>query len=167
MTDKELRKLSRNALLEMLLAQSRENDRLRAQVEQLQRQLSERQLKIDQAGSIAEASLQINHVFEAAQTAAEQYLENIQTLSGRQEEVCQQMKEESTRQAKMLLAETRRKCQAMEAETTEKCAKMTKEAEDAADRTRRDAQARIQKLIDDQAGLQELLTAFSKGSKET
>lgn len=165
MTDKELRKLSRNALLEMLLAQSRENDRLRAQVEQLQRQLSERQLKIDQAGSIAEASLQINHVFEAAQTAAEQYLENIQTLSGRQEEVCQQMKEESTRQAKMLLAETRRKCQAMEAETTEKCAKMTKEAEDAADRAWRDAQARIQKLIDDQAGLRELLAAFPKGSK--
>ena len=167
MTDKELRKLSRNALLEMLLAQSRENDRLRAQVEQLQRQLSERQLKIDQAGSIAEASLQINHVFEAAQTAAEQYLENIQTLSGRQEEVCQQMKEESTRQAKMLLAETRRKCQAMEAETTEKCAKMTKEAEDAADRAWRDAQVRMKKLIDDQDGLQELLTAFSKGSKET
>lgn len=167
MTDKELRKLSRNALLEMLLAQSRENDRLRAQVEQLQRQLSERQLKIDQAGSIAEASLQINHVFEAAQTAAEQYLENIQTLSGRQEEVCQQMKEESTRQAKMLLAETRRKCQAMEAETTEKCAKMTKEAEDAADRAWRDAQVRIKKLTDDQAGLQELLTAFPKGSKET
>ena len=165
MTDKELRKLSRNALLEMLLAQSRENDRLRAQVEQLQRQLSERQLKIDQAGSIAEASLQINHVFEAAQTAAEQYLENIQTLSGRQEEVCQQMKEESTRQAKMLLAETRRKCQAMEAETTEKCAKMTKEAEDAADRAWRDAQARIQKLIDDQAGLRELLAAFPKESK--
>lgn len=46
-----------------------------------------------------------------------------------------------------------------------KCARMTKEAEDAADRAWRDAQARIQKLIDDQAGLRELLTAFSKGSK--
>lgn len=33
MTDKELQKLSRSALLEMLLEQSRENDRLRAQVE--------------------------------------------------------------------------------------------------------------------------------------
>ena len=83
MTDKELQKLSRSALLEMLLEQSRENDRLRAQVEELARQLSDRQFKIDQAGSIAEASMQINQVFEAAQAAAEQYLENIRALSGR------------------------------------------------------------------------------------
>lgn len=54
MTDKELRKLNRSALLEMLVEQSRENDRLRAQVDELQRLLSDRQLKINQAGSIAE-----------------------------------------------------------------------------------------------------------------
>lgn len=65
MTDKELRKLNRSALLEMLVEQSRENDRLRAQVDELQRLLSDRQLKINQAGSIAEASLQLNQVFEA------------------------------------------------------------------------------------------------------
>ena len=87
MTDKELRKLNRSALLEMLVEQSRENDRLRAQVDELQRLLSDRQ-----AGSIAEASLQLNQVFEAAQQAAEQYLENIRSLSGRQEQVCQQIK---------------------------------------------------------------------------
>lgn len=73
MTDKELRKLNRSALLEMLVEQSRENDRLRAQVDELQRLLSDRQLKINQAGSIAEASLQLNQVFEAAQQAAENY----------------------------------------------------------------------------------------------
>lgn len=49
-------------------------------------------IKINQAGSIAEASLQLNQVFEAAQQAAEQYLENIRSLSGRQEQVCQQIK---------------------------------------------------------------------------
>ena len=91
MTDKELRKLNRSALLEMLVEQSRENDRLRAQVDEL-RLLPDRQLKINQAGSIAEASLQLNQVFEAAQQAAEQYLENIRSLSGRQEQVCQQIK---------------------------------------------------------------------------
>ena len=165
MTDKELQKLSRSALLEMLLEQSRENDRLRAQVEELARQLSDRQFKIDQAGSIAEASMQINQVFESAQAAAEQYLENIRALSGRQEQICRQLEEESTQKANALLAETDRKCRTMEAATSEKCARMTKEAEDAADRAWRDAQVRIQKLIDDQAGLRELLTAFSKGSK--
>ena len=165
MTDKELKKLSRSALLEMLLEQSRENDRLRAQVEELARQLSDRQFKIDQAGSIAEASMQINQVFESAQAAAEQYLENIRALSGRQEQICRQLEEESTQKANALLAETERKCRTMEAATTEKCARMTKEAEESANRIWADAQARIQKLIDDQAVLRELLAAFPKGSK--
>lgn len=165
MTDKELQKLSRSALLEMLLEQSRENDRLRAQVEKLARQLSDRQFKIDQAGSIAEASMQINQVFEAAQAAAEQYLENIRALSGRQEQICRKLEEESTQKANALLAETERKCRTMEAATTEKCARMTKEAEESADRIWADTQAGIQKLIDDQAGLREILAAFPKGSK--
>ena len=165
MTDKELQKLSRSALLEMLLEQSRENDRLRAQVEELARQLSDRQFKIDQAGSIAEASMQINQVFESAQAAAEQYLENIRALSGRQEPICRPLDEESTQKANALLAETERKCRTMEAATTEKCARMTKEAEESADRIWADAQARFQKLIDDQAVLRELLAAFPKGSK--
>lgn len=165
MTDKELKKLSRSALLEMLLEQSRENDRLRAQVEELARQLSDRQFKIDQAGSIAEASMQINQVFESAQAAAEQYLENILALSGRQEQICRQLEEESTQKANALLVETERKCRTMEAATTEKCARMTKEAEESADRIWADAQHRIQKLIDDQAGLRKLLAAFPKGSK--
>ena len=113
MTDKELQKLSRSALLEMLLEQSRENDRLRAQVEELARLLSDRQFKIDQAGSIAEASMQINQVFESTQAAAEQYLENIRALSGRQEQVCRQLEEESTQKANALLAETKRKCRSL------------------------------------------------------
>ena len=157
MTDKELRKLSRSELLEMLVEQSRENDKLRAQIEQLQQQLSDRQLRIDQAGSIAEASLQINQVFEAAQQAAEQYLENIRALSGRQEEVCRKLEEEGTRKARVLLAETKRKCEAMETETTNKCAALTKEAEEKANQTWQAAQRKIQQLIDDQAGLRELL----------
>ena len=113
MIDKGLRKLSRSVLLEMLLEQGRENDRLRAQVEQLQRQLSDRQLKIDQAGSMAEASLQINQVLEAVQVAAEQYLENIRTLSGRQEQICRQLEEGSTQKANALLAEPKRKCRSL------------------------------------------------------
>ena len=165
MTDKELQKLSRSALLEMLLEQSRENDRLRAQVEKLARQLSDRQFKIDQAGSIAEASMQINQVFDSAQAAAEQYLENIRALSGRQEQICRKLEEESTQKANALLAETERKCRTMEAATTEKCARMTKEAEESADRIWADTQAGIQKLIDDHAGLREILAAFPKGSK--
>ena len=36
---------------------------------------------LEQVGSITEASLQLNGVFEAAQKACEQYLENVQRLA--------------------------------------------------------------------------------------
>ncbi|MEE0265782.1 MAG: hypothetical protein UD936_09165 [Acutalibacteraceae bacterium] len=40
MTDKELKKLSRLELLELLLAESRENERLRAELEQIKQENS-------------------------------------------------------------------------------------------------------------------------------
>ena len=83
MTEKDLKKLTRAELLEMLLIQSRENLRLQNEVERLEQALEDRQIKLSEAGSIAEAALQISGVFEAAQQAAEQYLSNLELLSGR------------------------------------------------------------------------------------
>lgn len=80
MTNKELKRLNRAELLEMLLEQSKEVERLKIQNQQLISQLESRQIKIDNAGSIAEAALQLNEVFAAAQKAADQYLENVRQL---------------------------------------------------------------------------------------
>ena len=77
MTDKELRKLRRGELLEMLLEQTKENERLKKQIADLETQIEDRKIILKQSGSIAEAALKLNGVFEAAQKAAEQYLENV------------------------------------------------------------------------------------------
>ena len=82
MKDKELRHLSRSELLEMLLVQVDENKKLKMQLNEMQAQLDNRQILMNEAGSIAEAALQLNGVFDAAQNAAAQYLENIRRLSG-------------------------------------------------------------------------------------
>ena len=55
MTDKELRKLNRSELLELMLEQSREIDRLQEELEETREALQERNLKIESCGSIAEA----------------------------------------------------------------------------------------------------------------
>lgn len=81
MTEKELRKLSRMDLLEILLEKSKENERLKLELEEVKKQLSDRMIKIEKAGSIAEAALKLNGVFEAAQAAADQYLENLHNIS--------------------------------------------------------------------------------------
>lgn len=86
MTDKELRKLKRSELLEMLIEQQKELIEVKKQLEEARAQLESRDIAISRAGSIAEAALQLNSVFEAAQKAADQYLENIRRLNGEQEQ---------------------------------------------------------------------------------
>ena len=80
MTDKELKKLSRMELLEMLLIQTKEVERLQSELETTQELLNRRELEFSQVGNIAEAALQVSGIFEAAQKAADQYLENVKFL---------------------------------------------------------------------------------------
>ncbi len=77
MTNKELKKLTRTELLELLLAQTERADSLEKEIEELRKKLSEKDIAIQNSGSIAEAALKINDIFNAAQAAADQYLINI------------------------------------------------------------------------------------------
>lgn len=112
MTDRELRKLSRAELLELLLEQMRENERLQTELETARKQLAEKKLEIDEAGSIAEASLRLNGVFQAAQDACAQYIENIEQLSARQEQVCAQMLRETQTKCDRMVEDARSQSQA-------------------------------------------------------
>lgn len=81
MDGNELKKLSRSDLLQMLIEQVKENDRLKAELKERDRLLRDRQIKIQECGSIAEAALKLNGVFEAAQAAAQQYIDNVKAAS--------------------------------------------------------------------------------------
>ena len=81
MTDKELKRLKRAELLQLLLTQSREIDRLRNELEEANKKLNEREIRLEHSGSIAEAALSIRNVFEDAQAAAEVYLDNVRRKS--------------------------------------------------------------------------------------
>ena len=80
MTEKELMKLKRSELLEIMLAQSKEIDSLREQLAEANARLEDRNIAIEESGSIAEASLRLTKVFEEAQKAADLYLENIKKI---------------------------------------------------------------------------------------
>ena len=74
MADRELKKLSRAELIDIIYALKEREDDLSAQVAALEEKLAQREIHISRAGSIAEAALAINRVFEQAQAAAEDYL---------------------------------------------------------------------------------------------
>jgi len=82
MTDKELKKLTRAQLLEIMLEQSKEIDRLTEELETVRKELAGRELKISKTGSLAEASAAVNSFMETAQATADQYLENIRRICG-------------------------------------------------------------------------------------
>lgn len=85
MTEKQLKKLSRRELLEMLVVQTRKVEQLERQLEETNRKLNDKMITIENSGSLADAVMQLNGVFEAAQKAAEQYLENIRGRAVREE----------------------------------------------------------------------------------
>lgn len=78
----ELLKLKKYELLEIMLKQGEEIDRLRGKVEELEKALDQRKFDLENAGSIAEASLKVTKVFEEAEKAAQIYLDNIRRRNG-------------------------------------------------------------------------------------
>ena len=74
---RDLSKLKKKELLEILLKQGEEIDRLREQVAELEARLADREFDFDKVGSIAEASLAVTDIFKEAEKAAKIYLENI------------------------------------------------------------------------------------------
>ena len=161
MTDKELKRLSRSELLEMLIAQMEENEKLKIDLEKAQEKADSRQIAIDRAGSIAEAALALNGVFDTAQAAAAQYLESIRQLSGNQEAVCRQME-----------ASARSKAQTIRAEADAYSQKVRAKADDYSQRTRSEAdlyrervEEKIAALLREKDGLSFLLHPNKEGGQ--
>lgn len=128
MTEKELAQLKRTDLLELLLEQSKEVELLKSQLEEANKELKNRQIKIEEAGSIAEAALQVNGVFEAAQEAAYQYLENIKNLSRKQDFVCARREEKCREELALMRRQTEEECQRMVEDTKRICEEMRQQA---------------------------------------
>ena len=75
MTEKELKKLNRYQLLELLIMQITRTDQLQKELEEVQNKLNSREMDLASVGSIAEASVRISGLLEAAQEAADMYTE--------------------------------------------------------------------------------------------
>lgn len=107
MTDQELRRLSRAELLDIIYTLQQQKEQTEQQLAQAQQQLQDRQLRMANAGSIAEAALSLNGVFDAAQAAADQYL---QAVRASQADMQAQMAQAEV-QKQQILAEAERKAQ--------------------------------------------------------
>lgn len=137
MTEQEIKRLNRQTLLELLLEVSRENEKLRAE-------LADRSLRMAQSGSIAEAALRVNGVFDAAEQAARQYLE---AMEGRHAE--------SVVRCEQLEAEARERAESIVAEAEKRAAEIIRIAEMDADRRWDELNGRLDRLMEENRSLAE------------
>ena len=99
MDEKKIRKISKKELLEILLSQAKRIEELELELKKCNQKLESKKIKIEESGSIAEASLKLNEIFESAQNAVDQYMANIhdkcKKLESDTKKECQKMKEEA------------------------------------------------------------------------
>lgn len=110
MTKKELKKLSRAELLELLLVQTREVERLREELEETKRLLEDKRIRVEKAGNLADAVLQVNEVVNAAQKAADQYLENIIAMEAETKQRCIHLLQTAEEEKQKILSEAYASC---------------------------------------------------------
>ena|GEM_PF-2142843 len=105
MTEKELRKLSRSDLLEILIEQGERLEKTEKKLEETKGKLQLKDIKINSSGTLAEAAMHITDIFKNADSAAELYLENIKVLNKETEEKCAAAEEKSKQEAEKLIAD--------------------------------------------------------------
>lgn len=77
MEKQDLRKLKRKDLLELLLKQATRIKDLEDEIITLNNKLESRKIIINESGSIAEAALKLNNIFEDAQKSIDDYVSNV------------------------------------------------------------------------------------------
>lgn len=113
MTEKELKKLSRMELLELLVEQTERCEELERKLADAEQELKDQTLNVNEVGTLAEACIKVNKVLEAADAAAKQYLANIKVYDEKKKEMLAEAERrcaEMEHVAQTKVAETERRC---------------------------------------------------------
>ena len=129
MADRELRRMHRAELREIIYALKQSEDQLKAQNAALTAQLQDRQLRLEKAGSIAQAALELNNVFAAAQAAADDYLHSVQANLADTDAAAANTLSQARSEAKRILEQAQADADSLKAQTRQECSAMVEQAE--------------------------------------
>ena len=110
MTDKEFKRLSRSQLIDIIYQLQLKQEELVADNEKLSKALADKRLRVSKVGNLAEASLEIHNVMQAAQDAATHYLEEIQI---RVDTECQRILKEAEEKAAAIIEKAQAEAEEM------------------------------------------------------
>ena len=107
MLDKELKKLSRRELVDIIYQMKKNEEQLLEQIAVLEENLHDKRIRIEEAGSIAEAAADITNVFSVAQTTADLYLQEIACMKEKNEKDCAKIIDEAKQEAGKILSDAK------------------------------------------------------------
>lgn len=108
MTDMEFKRLSRAQLIEIIYQFQLQVDQLTEEKRELEQKLADKRIRLNNAGNIADAALEINDCFRSAQAAAEQYLNEIKAIREETAAERQKILAEAQAEAKAIIADAKK-----------------------------------------------------------
>ena len=115
--EKELRKMKRTELIEIIYALKKEEEDVNQKLEEAEQQLQDRTIQIAKAGSIAEAAMELNHVFASAQKAADEYLNSVHAANEEAEQYAKRIRKEAEEEALAIRAKTEEETELLRKQT--------------------------------------------------
>ena len=105
MISKELKKMSRRELMDIIYQMKKNEQQMQEEIASLQEALQDKRLRLSVAGSVAEAAASITNVFSAAQMTADLYLHEISCMKEETERECAAKIEEANRTVAKIMSD--------------------------------------------------------------
>ena len=108
MVNKELKRLSRRELVDIIYQLKKNEQELQEENDSLKKQLDDKHLKISNAGSIADAAVNVTDIFATAQKTADLYLQEIADMKTATEKECSKKVNDADNKVRQILADGQR-----------------------------------------------------------
>ena len=115
MISKELKKLNRRELVDVIYQLKKNEEQMQEQIAGLEAELQDRRIHLSVAGSIAEAAADITGIFSVAQSTADLYLREIASMKEDAQRESEKMIEEAKKKVAAIMADGQRQHDALAA----------------------------------------------------
>jgi len=109
MISKELKRLSRRELVDIIYQLKKNEQDMQEEIESLKNELEDKRIRISTAGSIADAAMSVTNVFSTAQMTADIYLREISCMREDADRECAKKIEEAEKRVRDILADGEKK----------------------------------------------------------
>jgi small-conductance mechanosensitive channel len=113
MISKELKKLNRRELVDVIYQLKKNEEQMQEQIAALEAELQDRRIHLSVAGSIAEAATDITGIFSVAQSTADLYLREVASMKEDAQKECEKMIEEAKKKVESIMADGKRQYDAL------------------------------------------------------